>query len=698
VPEFHVTALGTAILPLHAQLTGDEGGTVTVTVTSLTNPSVTSTRTVEINGPGAQIRPPVAIAGPPQNAKTGSFVFLNGKDSFDPNGMPITFQWTVMSVPGGSSVSSLKSAGKSKGQAKAKGKKGTTTTAVTVAGAGLNSGTTPRPFFLCDLNGTYTLQLVVSNGILSSAPSQVQVICRTGNVHPNARAGADQNIGVGHAATLDGSESFDPDSGPQALSYQWSLVTAPAGSALTTADIANRTTMQAQVVADAAGDFIFNLRVSDGSAVNNDTVIVHAFTGNVPPNARSGADRFAEPQAVLELDGTASVDPDNGPSPLAHRWWLNAAPPGSAAALTDAATPHPQFSPDLTGYFIARLEASDGLALGFANTLITVAERCDADANGLLNQLDLDVIADTLGRAIPQGDPRDFDGNGMLDSSDLRGCESVIAPKTTVSVGTDPAGLSFSVDGTTFTSTQTFLFAPGTSIVVNVPSPQGTTGTRYTFLDWSDGGSQSHSVPVGSAAVTLTARFATSYQLAETLAGSGHGTVVPGSGGYYPAGSSLVLNAQPDACSTLAGFSANAPNGTVTFNSPQAVTITFDDASAFSVGTLSVNGQRTGPVEFKFGGDRRITGTNRWRRVYTLKNTGPDLTNVVLALDPPRSNVAGLVNGIGQTQCAAPLGSSYVAVPDLKRGASVQVAIEVTTQDPLKNWSSTLRLLAGGKP
>ena len=160
----------------------------------------------------------------------------------------------------------------------------------------------------------------------------------------------------------------------------------------------------------------------------------------------------------------------------------------------------------------------------------------------------------------------------------------------------------------------------------------------------------------------------------------------------------MTLAAQPDACSVLGGFSANAPNGVVTFNGPQAVTITFNDNTAALVGTLSASGQRTGPVTFTFGGDRRVTGTNRWRRVYTLKNTGADLRNVVLALDGPLTNVVSVFGAAGQTRCAGPVGASYIAVPNLRRNQNVQITIEVTTQNPAKPWTANVRLLAGGKP
>ena len=48
-------------------------------------------------------------------------------------------------------------------------------------------------------------------------------------------------------------------------------------------------------------------------------------------------------------------------------------------------TATPQFVADKSGYYIGRVEANDGLLAGFANTLVTSAANCDADANGVIN-------------------------------------------------------------------------------------------------------------------------------------------------------------------------------------------------------------------------------------------------------------------------------------------------------------------------
>jgi len=64
-----------------------------------------------------------------------------------------------------------------------------------------------------------------------------------------------------------------------------------------------------------------------------------------------------------------------------------------------------------------------------------------------------------------------------------------------VTVQTNPLGRSFSVDGTTYTSAQTFNWISGSSHTIGTVSPQtGGTGTQYIWNNWSDGGAISHSV------------------------------------------------------------------------------------------------------------------------------------------------------------------------------------------------------------
>src|SRR4051794_31273522 len=65
----------------------------------------------------------------------------------------------------------------------------------------------------------------------------------------------------------------------------------------------------------------------------------------------------------------------------------------------------------------------------------------------------------------------------------------------TITVDTNPSGLSFTVDGTTYNSPQSFNWELGSAHTIGAVSPQpGDTNTRYIWSNWSDGAEQSHSI------------------------------------------------------------------------------------------------------------------------------------------------------------------------------------------------------------
>ena len=72
---------------------------------------------------------------------------------------------------------------------------------------------------------------------------------------------------------------------------------------------------------------------------------------------------------------------------------------------------------------------------------------------------------------------------------------SFIQNPVQVTVQTNPTGLTFSVDGTTYTSAQAFSWQPGSSHTIATTSPQsGGTGIQYVWSSWTGGGDISHTV------------------------------------------------------------------------------------------------------------------------------------------------------------------------------------------------------------
>ncbi len=288
---------------------------------------------------------PVSVAGREGNAATGAPARLDGSDSFDPDGDLITYEWSFESVPAGSGLTS----------------------------AAITNRTGPDPSFVPDVAGPYVLALVVRDQDAASDPSTVTVRAWAVNVAPNANAGPDRHVAVGAPAALDGRGSQDPDAGPGPLTFVWTVVAVPAGSAVTDASLSGATEPQASFVPDVAGDYRLRLSVGDGEAFGEDDVVIAAHAGNVAPNADTGPNVEATVGVPVTLEGSRSQDPDAGPEPLTYRWRFVSLPTGSAlghAQISDAATPLAKFTPDVVGSYVLELTVFDGADGDFDNVLV----------------------------------------------------------------------------------------------------------------------------------------------------------------------------------------------------------------------------------------------------------------------------------------------------------------------------------------
>ena len=157
---------------------------------------------------------PTADAGINQTYSSNSPVSLSGTGSFDPDGDPMAYDWSFESVPATSGLLEMESP-------------------FTINGEG--EATTS---FTPDVEGTYVVSLVVTDGLgLSSLPDRVIVTINSGDA-PIAEAGDEQSVEVGATVSLDGTSSFDLLG--RDLSYNWAFARVPGASTLETLDGANR--------------------------------------------------------------------------------------------------------------------------------------------------------------------------------------------------------------------------------------------------------------------------------------------------------------------------------------------------------------------------------------------------------------------------------------------------------------------------
>lgn len=100
-----------------------------------------------------------------------------------------------------------------------------------------------------------------------------------------------------------------------------------------------------------------------------------------------------------------------------------------------------------------------------------------------------------------------------LEAGDLAGIRYIYPmPNPVVTITTSPSGLQMEVDGTTYTSPQSFEWIPNSTHSINVPSTQSAgVNTRYVFVGWSDDGAQQHQITMGASSATITATYLTQY-------------------------------------------------------------------------------------------------------------------------------------------------------------------------------------------
>jgi PKD repeat protein len=258
---------------------------------------------------------PVAVIHPADaTAMIGETTTLDGSGSMASPGQTLTYQWTRLSGPyvvlsgATSSVCSI-----------------------TLLGA-----------------GEVVMQLVVSDGTLSSLPVQATIHATEGmQTAPTAvaKSTATQSF-VGLETDLDGSASVDPNGLP--LIYQWTQLS---GGPVA---IHGSETAHASFTPSTAGASSFQLTVFDWIFSTSAQTVITVQTDNVPVAVATGPVNGYVGDS-LSLDGTQSHDPAGAPLSFI---WTQVSGPQSDLQNTGSATP--SFSPRANGTYVFQLQVSNG--------------------------------------------------------------------------------------------------------------------------------------------------------------------------------------------------------------------------------------------------------------------------------------------------------------------------------------------------
>lgn len=277
------------------------------------------------------------------NAAVGNLVSLNGGTSNLDPAINYTTSWVVVSKPDASNLSALNSPD-----------------GIAVA-------------FVPDVPGTYAVQFTLrdnSSGQSSFHTVFVSVVLGPtahviGNAAPVASAtGPSFVAAIGTEVTLRGTGSFDPAGA--ALTYRWSLLSQPAGSATSLSVPTAATTV---FTPDRAGSYLVELAVTTNAGL---TALqqVTVYAGAYPPVAAVDRSQLA---VLLGSGVTASAAASYSQSgnALAYSWAIDSRPAGSTATIADPTAAILSFTPDVAGPYTATVTVSDGPLNAVAPVVIT---------------------------------------------------------------------------------------------------------------------------------------------------------------------------------------------------------------------------------------------------------------------------------------------------------------------------------------
>jgi hypothetical protein len=266
----------------------------------------------------------------------------------------------------------------------------------------LANGDSITPTFVPDVAGTFRLQLVVSNGVVASAPAFADIaVGLCGGRHPAVAAGASNvsphiaELVMLDAAVADEDTSESCAAHVAAYEYAWSLPELPPGSRAAL----NATTVRApSLVVDVPGVYRARVVATDpsGKASQPSEIRIEASTcGGQPPVAApiTFAAVDAKTGEVLSLhtfvtDADTSLDCAVHAVSFDYAWSFEGLPPGSRATLNDGGLAEPSFTPDLAGTYSLKVVVTDptgrqATAFGVVSVVAAPAAPAEPDCDAL---------------------------------------------------------------------------------------------------------------------------------------------------------------------------------------------------------------------------------------------------------------------------------------------------------------------------
>ena len=304
---------------------------------------------------GLQLSGVLVSAGGSGDAGTfsGSDVKFDASGSTDPDGDTLSFAWTLVSKPAGSSLAIQN-----------------TSNALVI-----------KP----DVAGTYVVSVRISDGKGATVDKQATIVVSAnaapvGSVAVSARytavpsVAATTNVTVGATILLDGTNSRDADG--DVVTTSWDVIESPVGSRSSLV-IDGRT---ARLSTDVAGVYKVRARATDPHGAYSEAVYPFEAIGTAPtvvavaaidngPVSAGSATINGTTGYKISLSGAGSSNPDG--AALAYAWTLVSKPAASTAVLDSTTGAFSQITPDVLGDYVVRMivTAPSGVASSYTTTV-----------------------------------------------------------------------------------------------------------------------------------------------------------------------------------------------------------------------------------------------------------------------------------------------------------------------------------------
>jgi hypothetical protein len=286
-----------AVMPTFtAPIVSTQQGSITLTFNlTVDDGEFTDTKPVSITASHRNL-PPVADAGQTETFAEGATAFLDGSNSYDPEGDTLTFLWQQLDGP-------------------------------PVGLAPETPDNKQMSFVAPDVGvggGVLHFKLTVTDSHGASNSATVEVDVTYVNHPPTAEAGDEQTVDEGATVSLSGSGT-DPDN--NLLLFSWSQSSGPSVTIIPDQADSSKATFIAPQTFCAGDVIVMTLTVDDQyGGVTTDDVTINVANVNHPPTAKGGGNQQVSEGASVELHGIGEDADMEEVAGLAFQWTQTSGP------------------------------------------------------------------------------------------------------------------------------------------------------------------------------------------------------------------------------------------------------------------------------------------------------------------------------------------------------------------------------------